>query len=118
MALKARRAKQEAQAAKAGTGVASVGGATLSWEEQKKRRSRQNQLPKLRDKAVAGIEVLEARKKELQAIYAEPGFFERHTYADIAKFEAEQTALEKKLEALMAEWEQIESEMSEGGAGA
>ena len=119
VALKARRAKQEAQAAKAGTNAgADVGGATLSWEEQKKRRSRQNQLPKLRDKAVAGIEALEARKKELQSIYAEPGFFERHTYADIAKFEAEQTALEKKLEALMAEWEQIESEMSACGAGA
>ena len=115
VASKARKAKQEAQAAKAGAAPAA---STLSWEEQKKQRARQNQLPKLRDKAVAGIEAVEVRKKDLQGIYAEPGFFERHTYADIAKFEAEQTALDKKLELLMSEWEQIESEIAAAGVGA
>ncbi|MDX2021694.1 MAG: ABC-F family ATP-binding cassette domain-containing protein [Deltaproteobacteria bacterium] len=116
VALKARRAKQEAQAAKV-SGNTDAAGNTLSWEEQKKRRARQNQLPKLRDKALAGIEAAEARKKEISEIYCAPGFFERHTFDDIAKFEAEQKALEKKLETLMAEWEQIETELAAVGEG-
>ncbi len=116
VAQKARQAKQAAQAAN--PRAAEAAGAE-SWDEQKRRRARQKQLPKLRDKAVADIAAVEARQKEIQEIYCAPNFFERHSYDQIGKLEAEQASLGKKLEALMAEWERLESELAGAdGAGA
>ncbi len=46
-----------------GAGAATSG---ESWEEQKKRRNRAAQLPKLRDKVLAEISAAEARKAEIQ----------------------------------------------------
>ena len=66
-----RRSAKDATAARRG---APTGG---SWEEQKRRRNRQKELPARRDKVLAAIEAAEARKKAIHELYASPGFFER-----------------------------------------
>ncbi len=111
VALKAKKAKQEAaqQSGDAGAG--------LSWEEQKKKRNRQAQLPKLRDKTMAAIEAAEARKKEIHDIFFAPDFYTKTSFSDIEKLQAEQKRIDGQIEALMAEWEQIESELGASGGG-
>jgi ATPase subunit of ABC transporter with duplicated ATPase domains len=91
------------------------GGGT--WEEQKKRRNRAAQLPKLRDKVLAEIEACEARKTEITAIYADPGFFQRATRDEIDALVVEQEALGPKIERLVAEWEAIEREIEQAAEG-
>jgi ATPase subunit of ABC transporter with duplicated ATPase domains len=98
----------------AGAGVAAA--TSGNWEEQKKRRNRVAQLPKLRDKLLAEIEAAEARKGEIQAIYGDAGFFQRASRDEIDALVKEQEALGPKIEGLMGEWEAIEREM-ETGAG-
>ncbi|HVY41195.1 MAG TPA: ATP-binding cassette domain-containing protein [Polyangia bacterium] len=95
--------------ADAGAPAASKSGG--SWEEQKKRRNRSAQLPKLRDKVLAEIETCEARKAEIAAIYADPGFFQRATRDEIDALVQEQEALGPKIERLVGEWEALEREI-------
>jgi ATPase subunit of ABC transporter with duplicated ATPase domains len=82
-----------------------------SWEEQKKRRNRVAQLPKLRDKVLAEIAAAEARKAEIAAIYADPGFFQRAGHAEIDALVKENEALGPKLDGLVSDWEAIEREL-------
>jgi ATPase subunit of ABC transporter with duplicated ATPase domains len=89
-----------------------AGDAGLSWEEQKRRANRQKQLPALRDKALAAIEKLEARKAEILALFCEPGFYERTSKEDVARLEAEDKALGPQIDAAMAEWEALEGEIA------
>ena len=101
VALKARAEKKTASAPKAdGT-----------WEEQKKKRNRAAQLPKLRDKVLADIAAAEARKAEIAAIYADPGFFQRAGHAEIDALVKENDALGPKIESLVGEWEALEREL-------
>ena len=86
---------------------------TLSWEEQKRRKNRQKQLPAKRDEMVAAIEAAEARKKEIHARWCEPDHHTRTSPAEIAALEEEEKSLGPKIEALVAEWEAIEKEIEE-----
>jgi ATPase subunit of ABC transporter with duplicated ATPase domains len=94
-----------------------VGGA--SWEEQKRLRNRMNVLPGRRDKVLAAIETAEARRKTIEATYAEPGFFERTAKDDVSRLEREDAELKGQIEAWLSEWETIEKEiaMLESGMG-
>jgi ABC-type multidrug transport system ATPase subunit len=85
---------------------------TLSWEEQKKLRNRKNQLPSRRDKVLASIEAAEARKKDIAAIFARPGFFERSLKSEILSLQQEDAKLASDIEAWIKEWEQIEAELA------
>ncbi len=85
-----------------------------AWEEQKKKRNRLKELPAKRDKVMATIDVTEARKKEIEALYCSEGFFEKTSKADIAKLEREQKELDDRVLALMEEWEALEKEIAEG----
>ena len=91
--------------------------AGLSWEEQKKRRNRLGTMPARRDKLLAQIEAAEARKKTIADSYAADGFFERTSPAEIQKLEAESLALGKQVEAWLAEWEAVETEIAKITAG-
>ena len=82
-----------------------------SWADQKKRRNRAAQLPKLRDKLLAAISSAEARKAEIQAIYADPDFFQRASRDEIDALMKEQESLGPKIDGLVGEWEAIEREM-------
>jgi ATPase subunit of ABC transporter with duplicated ATPase domains len=108
VALRARAEK------KADTG-ASGGGAAAgeSWADQKKRRNRAAQVPKLRDKVLAEISAAEARKAEIEALYADPGFFQRASRDEIDALVDEQTALGPKIERLVADWEALELELEQ-----
>jgi chromosome segregation ATPase len=89
-----------------------------SWADQKKRRNRLAQLPKLRDKVMAAIEAAEARKKAIHDRYADPAFYAQTSHDEIDALGEEMAALEPKLDALMAEWEQIEREIAEANSEA
>jgi ATPase subunit of ABC transporter with duplicated ATPase domains len=114
--LKARRARQE-EATASGGGAAS----RLSWEEQKKRRNRLAKLPGERDRVLAAIEAAEARGRDIEALYAAPGFFERTSKDEVEALERERSEIPAKVEALMADWERLEAELAalsaEEGAG-
>jgi ATPase subunit of ABC transporter with duplicated ATPase domains len=109
----AKKDKDAKKAARTADGPPDASGG--SWEEQKKKRNRQKELPGRRDKVVSAMEVAEARKKVIEALYCEDGFFERTSKAEIGALEREQKELEGKIEALLAEWEALEKEIFEAG---
>ncbi len=102
-----RAKKEQADAAPRQAGTAK------SWEEQKRRKNRQKQLPGLRDAAMKAIEDAEARKAAIHARWCEPGYFEKTSPAEIAAIEAEEKALAPRIAALMSEWESLEKEIEE-----
>ncbi len=108
--LKEKKAKREEPAA--AKVEAPSGG---SWEDQKRRRNRQKDLPARRDKVLADVEALEARKKAIHDRYCVPGFYESTPKAEISALEAEEAALGPKIDALMAEWEALEGEIATMG---
>ena len=84
----------------------------LSWEEQKRRRNRLASLPARRDKILASIEAAEARKRTIATRYAEADFFARTPAEEVKKLESEDRELAKKIEAWLAEWEQVEKDIA------
>ena len=100
------RAKKERIAASPSTPAA-----TGTWEEEKRRKNRQKQLPLRRDELVAAIDAAEARRAEIHARWCEPDYYERTPAADVAALEAEEQALGPKIDALVAEWEAVEKEI-------
>jgi hypothetical protein len=112
--LKANRARAEAAGAEsAGAPATAAASSAGSWEEQKRRRNRMAQLPKLRDKVMADIEAAEARKQAIHARYADPDFYAQTSKGDIDALAAELAGLDPKIEKLMAEWEALEREIAE-----
>jgi ATPase subunit of ABC transporter with duplicated ATPase domains len=108
--LKAKRARAETNAAgEESTAAASA----VSWEEQKRRRNRLAQLPKLRDRVMAAIEAAEARKRTIHERYADPTFYVQTSHDDIDALGEELAALGPKLDALMTEWEGLEREIAQ-----
>jgi ATPase subunit of ABC transporter with duplicated ATPase domains len=107
---KAKRARREM--ATPSTTEASGGPSAGDWEDKKRRRNRQTQLPKRRDQVLVDIAAAEARKQAITDLYCSPGFFERTGKDDIAALEAEQAALGPRIDALMAEWEALEEEIA------
>jgi ATPase subunit of ABC transporter with duplicated ATPase domains len=86
--------------------------ASATWAEQKKLRNRRKELPQRRDKALAALDEAEARLKDIHALYAQEGFFERTTQKEVEALVAEEASLGPKIEALMADWEALESEIA------
>lgn len=109
-------AKKQKASGAAGASPAGAAGTGLSWEEQKKRANRLKQLPARRDEVVKAIEVAEARKAAIHAMWCEPGFYEKTSAADVAKLEEEEKGIDPRVEQLMAEWESIEAELAAAGA--
>jgi ABC-type multidrug transport system ATPase subunit len=85
----------------------------LSWEDQKKRRNKLGTLPARRDRLLAQIETAEARKKSIADSYTVAGFFERTSAAEIEKLERESLSLVKQIEGWLAEWETVETQISQ-----
>ncbi len=84
-----------------------------SWEEKKRRRNRAKELPRIRDKAMAGIEAAEARRKAIADLYAQEGFFIRTAHEELGRLHAEDESLGGRIETLMGEWEAAEKELAE-----
>jgi ATPase subunit of ABC transporter with duplicated ATPase domains len=112
--LKAKSARAAtAAAAPTPGGDGKNGASAVSWEEQKRRRNRLAQLPKLRDKVMAAIEAAEARKQAIHDRYADPSFYAQTSHDEIDALGEELAALGPKVDALMTEWEGIEREIAE-----
>ncbi len=90
-------------------------GSPDDWQAQKKRRNRLAQLPRLRDKVLAELTAAEARRAEIQATYADPGFYQRAAPGEVDALAEEEAALAPRIDTLMAEWETLERGL--GGAG-
>ncbi|HEY2902695.1 MAG TPA: ABC-F family ATP-binding cassette domain-containing protein [Polyangia bacterium] len=114
--LKSKRERKEASARDSvGTATPAAG---ESWEEQKRRRNRLAQLPKLRDKALADIEAAEARRRTLQDLFYSSDFYQRSSPTEIAALKQEDVTLSLTIERLMATWEELETELhATGNAG-
>jgi ATPase subunit of ABC transporter with duplicated ATPase domains len=106
--LKAKKERKEDQVVAPQAGAST---ARAAWEEQKRRRNRQKDLPLRRDKALAAVEQAEARKRAIHDLYASPGFYERTSPAEVEALVAEEAGLGPKIEALISEWEALESEI-------
>jgi ATPase subunit of ABC transporter with duplicated ATPase domains len=104
VALKAKREKLDARDDDATTAV--------SWEEQKRRRNRGKDLVARRDKVTVQLERNEARKAEIQALYCSDGFYEKTSADTVAALHKEDETLSSTIDALMAEWESIETELA------
>ena len=120
VASKSKRTSPGATAASAGAGAAGMagaGGAAGGWEEQKRRRNRAAQLPRRRDQVLREIEIAEARKRAVMDNYADPGFYLRTGKEELAALEKEQAEMGPRLEALITEWEQLETEIATLAAG-
>ena len=85
---------------------------SASWEEQKRERNRIAALPGKRDKLLAAIEVAEARKKAIAALYEEPTFYQRTPHDQIDRLVEESAALDGEIEKLLADWEAVEAEIA------
>jgi ABC-type multidrug transport system ATPase subunit len=114
------RARNEAREKKAAAGAGEGDGRSKAeqWADEKKRRNRLKELPRRRDKALAEIAAAEARLKELDARLADGDFYVKTGKAEQDAVVAEHAAIGPKIEALMAEWEAIESELAELGGEA
>jgi len=85
----------------------------LTWEDRKKRKNRQKALPKRRDALMIEIETLENERNAILARYAEPTFYMDTPNKEIEAIEANKKTLDRRIEALMQEWESIEVELNE-----
>ena len=108
------KAKRADRGASAGSGPAAAVSTAAggSWEEQKRRRNRMAQLPKRRDQVLREIELAEARKKTVMDGYADPDFYMKTGRDELTALEKEQEQLGSRIEALMAEWENLEREIA------
>ena len=71
------------------------------------RREIRDRLQQITDR----IERVEARTGEIDAIFAEPGFYEKASPEDVRALEGERAELQAELDALFAEWEGVEAEI-------
>jgi ATPase subunit of ABC transporter with duplicated ATPase domains len=109
------KAKKEREPLREAAPLAAAAASGASWEENKRKRNRQKELPARRDKVMEAIEAAEARKQAIVEMYCSPGFFERTAKEETAKLAAEQAELGARIETLMAEWEKLEAEIAEMG---
>ena len=105
------RAKEEARAQRA----AEPAGPSRAeqWAEEKKRRNRLAALPAKRDKVMAAIEQAEARKREIEATWLREDYYATASAEAQKALADEEAALGPRVEALMAEWEALETELAE-----
>ena len=82
-----------------------------AWEAEKRERNRIAALPARRDKLLARIDAAEARKKEIDALYADPTFYQRTPQAEIDRLVQEAARLDAEIATLVTEWEAVEAEI-------
>ncbi len=109
----AQKARTEARAQKAAE-AAPVKSKSELYAEEKKRKNYLASLPAKRDKVLAQIEKLEARKREIEALWGAEGFFDRTPADEQKRLADEEGALPAQIEKLLAEWEALETEIANG----
>ncbi len=99
--LRARRDKRKAK------------GQRLDGGDERRIKRRHNKLKKRRDALTDEIEAAEGRIHSINEMFCNPGFFDKTPEPEVRKLEREQKKLSGKVDELMAEWEQVEEELSE-----
>jgi len=74
-------------------------------------RALRNRLQERQAGLTTRIEAAEARIKEIDAMFCEANYFEQTPPAEVRKAEAQRNDLEREVNDLMAEWEQVGEEM-------
>ena len=82
-------------------------------DELKKKRNRLKTLPVKRDAALVLVDELEQKLGSFDARYAEPGFFERVTPAELTQMQVDKEATQTALSQAISDWEALELEISE-----
>ncbi len=72
---------------------------------------RQRQLKARTDELAAGIEAAEARVAEIEAVFANPAFYDEASPGEVRRLEEERAGLVARVAGLMAEWEGVEGEL-------
>ena len=102
---------KERKAAKEGDGAVDDDAAS-AWADAKRKRALKASLEKKRDKLLKDLESKEAAREKIRALWASEGFYDKTAVVEQQKLAAEESALSTTIEALVAEWERIESELS------
>jgi len=82
-----------------------------SKEEERERQRRAKELTKRRDKVTEQVEHAEHRVGAINETFCDPTYFEKTPPKEVAKLEREQKDLKAKIEELMVQWEEIETEL-------
>ncbi|MGD2114302.1 MAG: ATP-binding cassette domain-containing protein [Acidobacteriota bacterium] len=88
-----------------------------SQEEERERQRRAKELAKRRDRVTDQVEKAEHRVGAINETFCDPTYFEKTPPKEVARLEREQKELSAKIDELMGEWERIETELEELGAG-
>jgi len=81
----------------------------------RKRRSREPRAPDLearRDEATRSIEKAEARLAEIDAVFCDPGFYERSDPEEVRTLDDERAVIQDAIELLVEEWDRLEDELA------
>jgi ATPase subunit of ABC transporter with duplicated ATPase domains len=81
--------------------------------DQRRREQRIKQLKLRSETLTMGIETAETRIEEINQLFCSPGFFDTTADDKVRKLQEEQQQLTDKVQELMAEWEQVESDLAE-----
>jgi ATPase subunit of ABC transporter with duplicated ATPase domains len=92
--------------------VAAKGDVPADPQAERQSRKKRQELEKKRDGLTADIEKTESRIHAINEMFCNPGFFDRTGETEVKKLETEQKQLSTKVETLMADWEQVESEIA------
>ena len=76
---------------------------------------KRKQIELRRDVVTAAIEKAEQRVEEIDEAFCAPGFFEETVESKVRSMQQERDSLATDLEKLMAEWEEIEASLENGG---
>ncbi len=104
--LKAKR-EDKPKRADANRKPAAAADGPTSKNDQTERRAREERLARI----TAQIERAEQRVAEIDATFAEPGYFDAATPDEIQALQTERAALADDIDRLMAEWERLEKEV-------
>src|SRR5690606_17923689 len=68
-------------------------------------------IEKRRDELTAEIEAAEARVAEIDLTFAGPGFYEERSVEEVQRLQREREELRARVDRLMQDWEEVETEL-------
>jgi ATPase subunit of ABC transporter with duplicated ATPase domains len=113
--LKARREERNGRKKETSSDGKRPGGTGTRGAGKENPVVRRTRLEQRRDEITAGIGTAEARVAEIDGLFSEPGFFDGTAADEVTRLTGERAGLQERLEHLLAEWEQVETELEAVG---
>ena len=107
--LRARGEKRKGRGGGRGWRAGRAGAARARLSHAQRRR-----LEERAEELAGRIEAGEARVAEIEAVFADPGFYPQASPGEVRKLEEERAGLVEKVAVWLAEWEGVEGELGEG----